>query len=622
MARGTSPAALLRSTPRAAGPAVLGVGAAVAAGGVSLLWLVVLAHVIDEAFLGGVPLRDLGAELAVLGALAVAVAGCTAARGPLLERSAQRTAGHLRTRLAQRWFDEPTGLEAADTDTADQDRRGDARRPAGVTLLVEGVDDVAGWVRGFLPAAATAVVVPLLVVVALVVVDPPSVLVLCFAGPMLVLLLAVIGRRTATAARRRQDELGWLGSLYLDLISGLATLRSFGREEDAVEVIHESSRRFGDTTMEVLRSAFQTALVMEWAATAATALVAVQVSFRLVSGRLGFGTALAVLVLTPEFFVPLRRLALEYHTGQAADAAATRLREALGPEVAGPAVPTGSGGPAHGAVAGTGPDPGRRRAASRIDVRTRAPGGRAVREGGVAVEVRDVWLTLDGERRPALRGASLSIRPGEVVALRGDSGAGKSSIAELLLAFRAPDAGEVLVDGAPLTSTDATAWRRRVAWVPQSPTVFSGSLAHNIALGEPDAPRHRVAQAAERAGLQEVITALPDGLDTVVGEGGRTLSGGERQRLAIARALLRDAPLVVFDEFTAHLDPATEQELLTRLQELLRGRSALVIAHRPATMAVAHRVLHMAHGRVLAPDEGAREGDTADVRTARREVAP
>jgi ATP-binding cassette subfamily C protein CydD len=190
------------------------------------------------------------------------------------------------------------------------------------------------------------------------------------------------------------------------------------------------------------------------------------------------------------------------------------------------------------------------------------------------------------------------------------------------LAFRAPDAGEVLVDGAPLTSTDATAWRRRVAWVPQSPTVFSGSLAHNIALGEPDAPRHRVAQAAERAGLQEVIAALPDGLDTVVGEGGRTLSGGERQRLAIARALLRDAPLVVFDEFTAHLDPATEQELLTRLQELLRGRSALVIAHRPATMAVAHRVLHMAHGRVLAPDEGAREGDTADVRTARREVAP
>ena len=610
--------ALLRSTPGARGPAVLGVTAAVASGGISLVWLVVLAHVIDEAFLGGLPLRDLEAQLMVLGVLAVAVAGCTAARDLSLERSAQRTAGHLRASLARRWFDEPTGVEPPETEHGQRDPFGDARRPAPVTLLVEGVDAVASWVRGFLPAATTAVVVPVLVMLALVAVDPPSVLVLCFAGPMLVLLLAVIGRRTATATRRRQEELGWLGSLYLDLIAGLPTLRGFGREEDAAEVIRESSRRFGDTTMEVLRSAFQSALVMEWAATAATALVAVQVSFRLVSGRLGFGTALAVLVLTPEFFVPLRRLALAYHTGHAADAAAARLHAALGRDVADRGEPTGRDGAT-----------GSEETAPGIDVRLGGRGAAAEREQGVSVEVRHVWLTLDDERRPVLRGASLSIAPGEIVALSGPSGAGKSSIAELLLAFRTPDAGEVLLDGAPLTSTDATAWRRRVAWVPQSPTVFADSLAHNIALGEPDAARCQVAQAAERAGLHEVISALPDGLDTVVGEGGRTLSGGERQRLAIARALLRDAPLVVFDEFTAHLDPVTEQELLARVHELLRGRSALVIAHRRSTMDLAHRVLHMADGRVLPADGGpgdvgARRGQvgTADLRTAHREMTP
>jgi ABC-type transport system involved in cytochrome bd biosynthesis fused ATPase/permease subunit len=421
-----------------------------------------------------------------------------------------------------------------------------------------------------------AAVVPLLVAAAVLVLDPPSVLVLGFAGPMLVLLLAVIGRRSAAATRRREAELGWLGSLYLDLLSGLGTLRGFGREHDAAEVIEESSRRFGDTTMEVLRTAFQTSLVMEWAATAATALVAVQVSFRLVSGSLDFATALAVLVLTPEFFLPLRRLALEYHTGQSAEAASRRIRATLGPR-------DGDGAaPAHGSRG--------------LDLRATAPGPPP--QAGIGVELQDVWLTRDGGRRAVLRGASMSIGAGEVVALIGESGVGKSSIAGLLLGFWSPDAGRVLVDGVDLGELDVTSWRRRVAWVPQSPTVFAGTVAHNIALGEPDASPHRIRRAAERAGLHEVIRTLPHGYDTVLGEGGRTLSGGERQRLAIARAVLRDAPLVVFDEFTAHLDPGTEQEVLDSARCLLQGRSALVIAHRPATVAMADRVVRMADGRV------------------------
>jgi ABC-type multidrug transport system fused ATPase/permease subunit len=318
---------------------------------------------------------------------------------------------------------------------------------------------------------------------------------------------------------------------------------------------------------------------MEWAATAATALVAVQVSFRLVSGSLDFATALAVLVLTPEFFLPLRRLALEYHTGQSAEAAARRIGATLGPR----------GGDGDGAA----PAHGHQGLDLRETTRERAP------RPGVGVELHEVWLTRNGGRRAVLRGASLSIGAGEVVALTGESGVGKSSIAGLLLGFWSPDAGRILVDGVDLGELDVTHWRRRVAWVPQSPTVFAGTVAHNIALGEPDASPHRIRRAAERAGLHEVIRTLPHGYDTVLGEGGGTLSGGERQRLAIARAVLRDAPLVVFDEFTAQLDPDTEQEVLESARWLLRGRSALVIAHRPATIAMADRVVRVADGRVL-----------------------
>ena len=208
-------------------------------------------------------------------------------------------------------------------------------------------------------------------------------------------------------------------------------------------------------------------------------------------------------------------------------------------------------------------------------------------------------LTRSAGRRPVLRGASLRIEPGETVALVGASGAGKSSVAALLLAFLRPDHGQVLIDGRPLDSLDPAAWRSRVAWVPQSPTIFSGTVAHNIALGEPTAPRRAVEEAAVRAGVHEVISDLPDGYDTQLGEGGHSLSGGQRQRLAIARAHLRDAPLVVFDEFTAQLDHATEAGVLDAARELLRGRSALLIAHRPATALMADRIAVMADGRVL-----------------------
>ena len=438
-------------------------------------------------------------------------------------------------------------------------------------LLVEGVEDIGRWVTSFVRPATMVVVGPVLVFATVAVLDPLSTLILLFAGPMLVMLLALIGRKTADLTRRRFDELGWLRGFYLDLLAGLGTLKAFGRSEDGAELVEDSSRRFGDTTMDVLRTAFQTSLVMEWAATAATALVAVEVSFRLVGGTLSFGTALAVLVLTPEFFVPFRRLAVEYHAGQAGDAAASAIVDVLGASRAGRSTGEPAGG--FGAAAGP-PEPPR-------------------------VELRVVGYTYPGSAEPALDGLDLEIHPGETLALVGPSGAGKSTVASLLLRFVDPVTGSLSIDGADSLAADPQAWRRRIAWVPQHPTVFRGTVAQNIAFGEPDADRDRIVDAADRAGATEFIEGLPDGFDTVLGERGGTLSGGQRQRLAIARAVLRDAPLVVLDEFTAHLDPDTERQVIAAAWTLLEDRTALVIAHRIATATAADRIAVLEAGRVV-----------------------
>ncbi len=309
------PRRLLAADPTARRWVVTSVACGAAAAVALVAWTLLLARVIDLVFVRGRSLGDVTPELAAMVVLLAARAGCIW----MAEVAGQRASGHLRATvratLAQH-------LVAVGPAGLDQERVGEVAATVGT-----GVDSLDAYLTAFLPAAALAVVVPALVFVTIGVLDPWSTLILVFTGPMLVLLLAVIGGRTRALTQRRFQELGWLSSFSLDMIRGLATLKAFRRAADGADTIGEVSRRYGDSTMDVLRTAFQTSLVMEWAATAATALVAVQVSFRLVSDRLSFGTALAVLVLTPEFFAPLRRLALEYHAGQAGRAAVDRIEE-------------------------------------------------------------------------------------------------------------------------------------------------------------------------------------------------------------------------------------------------------------------------------------------------------
>ena len=548
---------------------LVGAGGTLVASLAQIAWILLLASIIDTVFTDG-------ADIAAISTRMIVMSGILVLRGLALwsvEAATQRASNRLRVELRG--------------ELATQLVRGDPRRGTGDGIgevtgaLTEGVEAMGGFVTKYLPAMFSVVLVPLLVAAAVTVLDPPTVAILLFAGPMLVLLLAVIGRRTAELTRRRFDELGWLRGFYLDLLAGLGTLKAFGRSADGAEMIETTSRRFGDTTMEVLRTAFQTSLVMEWAATAATALVAVEVSFRLIEGHLSFGTALAVLVLTPEFFVPFRRLAIEYHSGQSGDAAAAAIGELLRPSD--PAGPHRGGGPA------------------RI-----TPTGRSF-----TLALEGVSYTYPGSDAAALDNLDLVVETGETLALVGPSGAGKSTIASLLLRFIDPKTGRVTVDGEDLCAVDPAVWRRQVAWIPQRPTLFAGTVAENISLGEPDATRSRIETAAERAGVSDVITALPRGFDTELGEGGQTLSGGERQRLAIARAFLRGAPLVLLDEFTAHLDPRTEESVLEAAGKLLEGRTALLIAHRVATARSADRIAVIHEGHVV------ETGTDADLMNAR-----
>jgi thiol reductant ABC exporter CydD subunit len=514
-------------------------------------WLLLLATVVDAVFLHGQDLAAVTPTLVAMGLLLLVRAG--AIHGA--ELSAQRSSGRLCSEVRHQ---ATTHLAAVGPVGLDEERVADV----GLTLG-HGVDSLDAYTTAFLPSAALAAIVPVAVLIAVGVLDPATTLVLFFAGPMLILLLAVIGRRTRVLTERRLTEMGWLSSFYLDMIRGLPTLIAFRRADDSADTVGEMSRRHGDTTMDVLRTAFQTSLVIEWAATAATALVAVEVSFRLINHDLSYGTALAVLLLTPEFFVPLRRLATEYHSGASGRVALERLE---------------------------------RLAAQPTRHRT-GTAGEAPRPGSIVLE--GVAFGFPDSDRRVLDGVDLELEVGEVLAVVGPSGAGKTTLLNLLMAFTSPTAGTIDVGGRRLDDLDPAAWRRHVAWVPQRPTIFAGTVAENIALGRPDASEADIRAAARIAGAEDFVDALPDGFATGLGERGLRLSGGQRQRLAIARAALVDRPLVLLDEFTANLDADTEAEVLAAVRALLVGRTAVMVAHRAATIAAADRVVRLDRGHLV-----------------------
>ncbi|MEU7980341.1 thiol reductant ABC exporter subunit CydD [Micromonospora sp. NPDC049081] len=446
------------------------------------------------------------------------------------------------------------------------------------TLTGRGLDALDAYFTGYLPQLVLSVTVPAAVLARLVFADWSSALIIVLTIPLIPVFGALLGWQAQAATERQWRRLSMLGGHFLDMVAGLPTLRAFGRARTQTEVVRRMADGHRVATMKTLRIAFLSALVLELVATLSVALVAVPVGIRLLDGGITLATALLVLLLTPEAYLPLRAAGSRFHASMEG---LTALDEALTVSAV-PADPTAAaaGGPAAGVPAGP----------AGVGARVGTPSG--------AGEIVFTDVTVAYERTTALRDVTLTIRPGERIAVVGPSGAGKSTLLGLLLGFVTPTAGRITVAGVDLADVDPDDWRRQIAWVPQRAHLFAATLADNIRLGAPDTPDATLARAVTDAALDDVVTALPDGLGTLLGERGHGLSSGQRQRVALARAFLRDAPLVLLDEPTARLDTASETIVLAATRRLVAGRTALLVAHRPALLADADRVLHVAAGRV------------------------
>ncbi|MFD6043256.1 thiol reductant ABC exporter subunit CydD [Streptomyces koyangensis] len=423
-----------------------------------------------------------------------------------------------------------------------------------IALATRGVDALDDYFARYLPQLGLAVVVPVAVLARIVTEDWVSAAIIVVTLPLIPLFMALIGWATQSRMDRQWGLLSRLSGHFLDVVAGLPTLKIFGRAKAQAESIRRITHDYRRATLRTLRIAFLSSFALELLATLSVALVAVTIGMRLVHGDMDLYTGLVILVLAPEAYLPLRQVGAQYHAAAEGLAAAEEVFAVLETPV---------------------PDTGTRA----------APAGALAFEG--------VTVRYPGRDAPAVREAAFTVEPGETVALVGPSGCGKTTLLQAALGFVAPAEGRVTVGGTDLAEVDREQWHQRIAWVPQRPQLFAGTVAENVRLARPEASDAEVAHALEQAGAQEFVAGLPSGAETELGEDGAGLSAGQRQRVALARAFLADRPVLLLDEPTASLDGASEEAVVEAVRRLAVGRTVLLVVHRPALLAVADRVVRL-----------------------------
>ncbi|GAA4011410.1 thiol reductant ABC exporter subunit CydD [Streptomyces marokkonensis] len=522
--------------------------------------LVAQAMLIAEAVVGAFQHGMTAPELRTPLLLLVAVACGRALVGWLTELAAHRASAAVKSELRGRLLERATVLGPG--------RLSGQRTGSLVTLATRGVDALDDYFSRYLPQLGLAVVVPVAVLARIVTEDWVSAAIIVGTLPLIPIFMVLIGWATQSRMDRQWRLLSRLSGHFLDVVAGLPTLKVFGRAKAQADSIKRITGEYRQATMRTLRIAFLSSFALELLATLSVALVAVTIGMRLVHGDMALYDGLVVLVLAPEAYLPLRQVGAQYHAAAEGLAAAEEIFEVLERPVP---------------ASGTGAVP---------------------TDGGLSFE--DVTVRYPGRGADAVTDVSFTVEPGETVALVGPSGAGKSTLLSSLLGFVRPAGGRIRVGGADLASLDQAQWHARVAWVPQHPHLYAGTIAENVRLARPEADDTAVRRALLDAGALEFVDALPEGTGTVLGEDGAGLSAGQRQRLALARAFLADRPVLLLDEPTAALDGATEAEIVAAVRRLAKGRTVLLVVHRPALLEVADRVVRLEEPAPTAAAEGPR----------------
>ncbi|WP_053670102.1 thiol reductant ABC exporter subunit CydD [Streptomyces sp. NRRL B-1140] len=533
--------------------------AVVALGAVGAGLVIAQAMLIAEVVVGAFQHRMAVSELTTPLVLSAGVAVGRALVGWLTELAAHRASAAVKSELRGRLLER--AVELGPGWLAGQ------RTGSLVALATRGVDALDDYFSRYLPQLGLAVVVPVAVLARIVTEDWVSAAIIVGTLPLIPVFMVLIGWATQSRMDRQWRLLSRLSGHFLDVVAGLPTLKVFGRAKAQAESIRRITGEYRRATMRTLRIAFISSFALELLATISVALVAVTIGMRLVHGEMDLYIGLVILILAPEAYLPLRQVGAQYHAAAEGLAAAEEIFEVLQT-----------------------PRP--------------ASGSEAVPEGALSFE--GVTVRYPGRSADAVADVSFGVEPGETVALVGPSGAGKSTLLSVLLGFVRPAEGQVRVGGVDLVDADLEQWRSRIAWVPQRPHLYAGTIAENVRLARPGADDDSVRRALRDAGALEFVDALPEGVQTVLGEDGAGLSAGQRQRLALARAFLADRPVLLLDEPTAALDGATEAEVVAAVRRLTTGRTVLLVVHRPALLDVADRVV-----RLESRDRAARPAEPA-----------
>lgn len=522
-------------------------------------WLIIgqaflLSRIINRVFLDGAARSDVGGLFAVL--LGVIVLRALNQAG--IQIATAEVAIRVKQALRQRLMTHLFRLGPAYTQ---QERSGELALTA-----TDGIEALDSFFREYLPALFIAGLIPLAILLVVLPIDRLTFLVLLLTAPLIPIFMGLIGLAAGALANSRYTQLGQMSAHFLDVMQGLTTLKLFNRSQAQRQIIARITDQYRQSTLAVLRVAFLSAFALELVATISIAVVAVEVGLRLLYGRVAFESALFLLVIAPEFYLPLRQLGAKFHSGRDSAAAAERLYAML--EAAPP-----------------------------------EPEGGAEVPDFTALQFETVSVSFADGERPALHAFSLTINRGERIALVGPTGSGKSTVAQLLLRFVQPDQGRLLLindaETIPLSAIDAGRWRALIGWVPQQGYLFNMSAADNIRLGRPAATAAQVVAAATAANAHHFIEQLPQGYDTILGENATRLSGGQAQRVALARALIREAPIYIFDEATANLDAGNERIIQHNLPALTAGATIITIAHRLQTIRQADKIIVLDGGRMV-----------------------